>query len=127
MSKSVGQVAYEAYAGSFRPLNGDTLPPWEGLSPEEQEHWRKSAHAVARDSLYGGESNRKTQDHGFELPEQWEPYFGSEKPTLETAIEQAIESASLAWNPKPSGVFDSHTAAWIADGLAAAIREGNLR
>jgi hypothetical protein len=48
--KTLGQTAYEAYigfSGGKSLVTGDTLPSWEGQTPQRQSAWEISAHAVA--------------------------------------------------------------------------------
>lgn len=49
----LGQLAYEAYAGSVfgRSVRGEPLPPWEELGPKVQNAWEIAAEAVARKAL----------------------------------------------------------------------------
>lgn len=43
-------------------------------------------------------------------------------PHILTAIGEAVGTASVCWNPKPEGTFDTDNALKVADGLANTIR-----
>lgn len=55
---------------------------------------------------------------------RWTPVFGEgEQPTLESAVAQAVGTASTCWVNPPVGEFDSDTANWVVSGLLAFIAE----
>jgi hypothetical protein len=56
MSKSLGQIAYEAYVAKgadagTSSISGATLPPWEDQHPTIQERWEAAGEAVEQDVL----------------------------------------------------------------------------
>ncbi len=53
-------------------------------------------------------------------PNVWEPEEGAD---LMSAVHQAVGSASVAWVPKPAGVFDDVWARTVAEGLIAWLNE----
>ena len=58
------------------------------------------------------------------MTEPWTPDYGSEGPTIEGAVFQALGSASVCWeNMSGTGVFQSEEAKRIGDGLLAIIAE----
>lgn len=53
-------------------------------------------------------------------PKAWEP---QDPENLRAAVMQAMGSASMAWDPIPEGVFDSHRAKAVGDGLITWLNE----
>jgi hypothetical protein len=53
--KSLGQIAYEAYAEhcNWLSVRGERLPDWKNQRPEVMQHWEIAAAAVLHEVRYG--------------------------------------------------------------------------
>lgn len=56
---------------------------------------------------------------------EYEPDSGAvtKREKLESLVYQACGTASLCWNPKPTGIFDSSTAKEVGDALIRALEK----
>ncbi len=61
------------------------------------------------------------------VPRKWEPEFTDSENggdgTLESAVQQAVGTASVCWDTLPTGIFDDRTATAVVNGLVAWIEE----
>lgn len=108
-----GELAYTAFVSK---VGGADRPAWKDLPDVEKRGWNRAAGVLDADTIARMNSEAQpapdTANRTRDLP-----------PALERIVLEALGEASLCWEPKPTGVFDSERAESIGRGLVARIME----